>query len=103
MSNGKAFIDGFWDGFGPVGLFFLLKHPSEPAQLFADEPTESEMSIETPFEKLNALPYHALFHPEAKQGKVVAGSSKVRRFRPDDASSASAQSADLDEHVEHEG
>jgi len=33
----RAFVEGFFDGFGPIGLFFALRPPYMPDKVFADE------------------------------------------------------------------
>ena len=38
----NTFLDGFFDGFGPIGLFFRIERPDAPSKVFADEGDELE-------------------------------------------------------------
>jgi hypothetical protein len=37
MGLARTFSDGFFDGFGPVGLFCRLQRPGAPVKVFAEE------------------------------------------------------------------
>ena len=37
-----AFLDGFFDGFGPIGLFFRIERPDAPTKVLAEEGDELE-------------------------------------------------------------
>jgi hypothetical protein len=41
MVQAREFFDGFFDGFGPLGLFFSLQRAGAPTQVFGDETPEN--------------------------------------------------------------
>jgi hypothetical protein len=43
-SDRNAFLDGFFDGFGPIGLFFRTERPDAPTKVFADETARNEQA-----------------------------------------------------------
>lgn len=38
----NTFLDSFFDGFGPIGLFFRIERPDAPTKVFAEEGNELE-------------------------------------------------------------
>ena len=38
----NAFLDGFFNGFGPIGLFFRTERRDAPTKVFAEEGDELE-------------------------------------------------------------
>jgi hypothetical protein len=38
----NTFLDGFFDGFGPVGLFSRVERPDAPSNVFSEEGDELE-------------------------------------------------------------
>ena len=41
-SDRNAFLDGFFDGFGPIGVFFRTERRNAPTKFFAEEGDEFE-------------------------------------------------------------